>query len=174
MVAKRFLLACAGLAILVMASDGAGTGTNLAAGRPATASTFHGSSLPDSAFDGDTATACNAGNYAPQWIEVDLGADYGITRVDGCADITPDGQVTHAIEGRTSSGTWFTLGSYSGPSVRNHWLTIPCDPSNAVRHLRVTTTASPSWIAWFEIRVFADEPTRVGPASWGSLKARYR
>jgi hypothetical protein len=157
-----------------LTSAGSGSGSEVAHGRPATASSSYLSSLPDSAFDGDTATSWNAGKYAPQWIEVDLGSDLPITEVDGCADITPNGQVTHVVEGRTSAGMWYGLGNYSGPSVRNQWLTIPSDPSHPVRYVRVTTTSSPSWIAWFKIRIFSDQPVPTRRASWGGLKRRFR
>jgi hypothetical protein len=162
------------LLVTILASLGSGAGTEIAHGRPATASGSYLSSLPDSAFDGDTATAWNSGNHAPQWIEVDLGADFPITEFDGCADITPNGQVTHIVEGRSSFGTTYVIGSYAGSSVRNQWLSIPCDPSHAVRYVRVTTTSSPSWIAWFELKVYSDQPVPAQDRSWGALKRRYR
>lgn len=164
-----FVLVATSLSPTVLAS-----GSDLAHGQPATASSTHGSSLPDSAFDGDTATSWNSGDYAPQWIEVDLGADYPVTEVDGLADITPNGQVTHAVEGRTSSGTTYPLGGFSGFSARSEWVRIACDRTQSVRYVRVTTTSSPSWIAWFEIRVLSETPVSTAHVSWGALKARFR
>lgn len=172
--AKRFFYVCAGLLCLALASTSSGAGTSLALGRPAIASRSGEPTLPDSAFDGDTATAWNALARAPQWIEVDLGEDYAITQVDGCVDITPNGDVFHVIEGRTDAGAWHPLGSYSGPSERNAWLRIPCDPIVPVRHVRITTESSPSSVAWFEIRVYAEQPTPAAEPTFGDLKARYR
>jgi RNA polymerase sigma factor (sigma-70 family) len=52
---------------------------------------------PDSAFDGDRNTMWNAGNYAPQWIEGDLGEPRQLASIWLIACQLPDGHTTHEV-----------------------------------------------------------------------------
>src|SRR5262249_58728224 len=52
---------------------------------------------PEMAFDGDRSTVWNAGNYAPQWIEADLGASTRLARILLALSLLPAGETTHEI-----------------------------------------------------------------------------
>lgn len=58
-----------------------GTGTNLAKGKPARASSYEGAFVAINAFDGVTGTRWGSAFGDPQWIDVDLGATYALSRV---------------------------------------------------------------------------------------------
>lgn len=77
--------------------------------------------------------------------------------------------------GRTSGGSTVTLGSFTGPVVQGQWLTIPSTNLTPVRYVRIASSNPTSWVAWFEIQLFAG--TFVNPTqttSWGRMKALYR
>ncbi|WP_422735338.1 ThuA domain-containing protein [Micromonospora sp. WMMD729] len=58
-----------------------GTGTNLAKGKPARASSYEGAFVAANAFDGVAGTRWGSAFGDPQWIDVDLGATYALSRV---------------------------------------------------------------------------------------------
>ncbi|MET8527508.1 ThuA domain-containing protein [Micromonospora sp. NPDC005172] len=58
-----------------------GTGTNLAKGKPARASSYEGAFVAANAFDGVAGTRWGSSFGDPQWIDVDLGATYALSRV---------------------------------------------------------------------------------------------
>jgi hypothetical protein len=151
-------------------------GTNVALGRPAVASgASYSYGPPARAVDGDTLwPGWIADCYAPQWIEIDLGADISVACLHLLVDMVPDGQVAHFVTGRTAAGATVPLGSFVGPAVRGQWLTVPSISTSPVRYVRVTTTASPSCVAWLEIEVLAATPVGTRRSSWGSLKSLYR
>jgi len=152
-------------------------GTNVALGKPANASSSWLPCCPPSrAVDGDTLSSkgWNAGDGVPQWIEIDLGAHFSVACLRLLADMLPDGQVAHFVEGRTATGTSIPLGSFVGPAAYGQWLSIPSTDATPVQYVRVTTTASPSWVAWIEVEVLAATPVEVRRGSWGALKSIYR
>jgi len=58
-----------------------GGGTNLALGKPTTASSLQAGFTAAAATDGNTATRWSSASSDPQWIQVDLGATHSITQV---------------------------------------------------------------------------------------------
>jgi len=124
---------------------------NIALGQPATASgTYAPFEIPN-AFDGDVETYWNAGGYAISWIEVDLGSDTIVGSMRLLAAMNPNGGTSHTISGRTDAGDEVTLWSVSGYTVNGQWLESSDINPTAVRYVRVTTTTTPSWVAWTEI-----------------------
>ena len=113
------------------------------------ASSFYTS--PWYAFDGNTGTLWNSGGFAPQWIEADLGATYSVKKIRLTIEQSPAVQsATHVI---TINGV--TVATLSGTFTSGS--TIEADLLNAPtngRFVRVTTTASNSWIAWREIAIY--------------------
>ncbi|MFD0466942.1 discoidin domain-containing protein [Nonomuraea thailandensis] len=80
----RALLAALALLIGSLAAPAAhaAADTNLAAGKAATASSFTDVYRAANVTDGNQATYWeSAGNAFPQWIQVDLGATAGVSRV---------------------------------------------------------------------------------------------
>jgi hypothetical protein len=116
------------------------------------ASSFYATSVPFAATDRDEATAWNSGGLPPQWIAFDLGEEHVLARIELLTTQDPAGSTTHLIEGAVVEGSWFTLGSLEGATRENQLL--EWNGSAAVRWVRVTTTVSPSWVGWREIRFF--------------------
>ena len=52
---------------------------------------------PSRAFDGDRNTIWNAGNYAPQWLEADLGTSMLLGSISLVVIQLPEGETTHEI-----------------------------------------------------------------------------
>src|SRR3954453_10282921 len=72
----------AALAGLVLVSTAAHAQTNLALGKPATASSIEGANYPASkAVDGDTTTRWSSAHSDPQWIYVALGSSTALSSV---------------------------------------------------------------------------------------------
>jgi chitinase len=89
---------------------------NLALNKPATASSLETSSFPASAaVDGSGATRWASAYSDPQWIYVDLGASYNVSRVK----ITWEAAYASAYQIQVSSttSTWTTIKSVSGNSA---------------------------------------------------------
>ena len=124
-----------------------------------TASDVYSDYFPRLAFDDDSNTWWNA-TTASGWLEVDLGAEYELSRIELQVQMIPDGGATHQvwisnapIGGDTSVATMaheFT-GSFSRLQILTHFLA----GDTRARYIQVRTTQSVSWVAWREMRVFA-------------------
>lgn len=130
----------------------------------ATASSYYTTGYePAKAIDGNpTTTTWNAGTFAPAWIQVDLGQTYSLSQVRLLTAQYPDGHTTHEIYGGPSPSSLTLLGTVDGSTSSSQWLQLTTGATN-VRYVKVLTTASPSWIAWFEVEVYqAAQPADVG------------
>lgn len=135
-----------------------GPEANLAFGKQATASDWTNGSEPNLAFDGDNATLWSAGDFSPQWVQVDLGGPFDVTEITLVTSQYPAGETTHVIEGRGpgTDGVFVQLGMLSETTADGDHLTFGTDqPWIGLDTIRVTTVESPSWVAWREIQVFA-------------------
>jgi hypothetical protein len=118
---------------------------------------------PDRAFDGAGDTVWNAGNYAPQWIETDLG---GVTQLASLALLTtqmPDGPTTHEVwvsnEPIGADCTRAKLAhTFKGITHSGQRLAIDLPRDLRARHVQIRTTRSPSWVAWAEIELRVQRP----------------
>jgi hypothetical protein len=131
--------------------------TNVALQRPVTVSrVFDPDYGAEMAVDGSRWTYWNAGDYAPQWIVVDLQAPYPLSRIR--ADITqlPDGYTVHevSVAGPNPRDDYRLVHTFSGFT---HDLDILEQPgvSGQVEFIRLKTTESPSWVAWREIEALS-------------------
>jgi hypothetical protein len=120
-------------------------------------------SLPDQqpgmAVDGSKSTPWGAGDFAPQWIEVDLGAPHDVSKIRLTVSQFPEGQTLHRVFGRTQGGALVTLRTFNRVTEEGDVLEVlPTAPFGSIRAVRVETESSPSWVAWHEIEVFG-EPT---------------
>ncbi len=160
------------LASVAIADD---SDTNIALNQPATASGMYAPYEIPNALDGDESTYWNAGGYAGHWIEIDLGQD----TIIGCMRMktaqVPNGGTAHAITGRTEAGDTVSLWGYSGYTVNHQWLeNFDINNPIAVRYVRVTTTTTPSWVAWSEIEIFEGAVVATEESTWSGVKALYR
>ncbi|WP_043616487.1 discoidin domain-containing protein [Nonomuraea candida] len=121
--------------------------TNLAAGKPATASSHTDVYRPAHVTDGNQATYWESANHAfPQWIQVDLGATATLTRVVlKLPTGWPSRTQTLTLQGSTN-GTAFTTITASATHALNPAATLTF-PATTTRHLRVHITANSAWPA---------------------------
>ncbi len=130
------------------------TPQNVALNKPALASR----ALPDRpaslAVDGQRDNWWGAGDFAPQWIEVDLQAPCAIQSVRLLASQDPAGTTLHRLWGRGPSQSERLLHEFRGWTQDFDWLIYaPPDALKGIRQLRIETIESPSWIAWREIEL---------------------
>lgn len=105
------------------------------------------------AIDGNYDDLWSAGDFAPQWIQVDLGQTRTVSRIRMLVDQYPNGHTTHQVYGGPTPDNLSWLGTFDGDTVFHQWLELNSSLSN-IRYIRVWTTASPSWVGWAEIEVF--------------------
>jgi hypothetical protein len=111
---------------------------------------WNAGTTPDFAFDGEVApwSSWNSGLFPTQWIEVDFGSPQRFSVINAVVNQTPDGATVHevALDG-TPVVTW------SGTTVMGQVLSHTFPGMQQAQRIRITTTSSPSWVAWFEIQV---------------------
>ncbi|MFM6339292.1 MAG: Calx-beta domain-containing protein, partial [Dolichospermum sp.] len=116
--------------------------------------------LPDKAFDGSALTSWNSGNYASQWIEVDLGQEYHLYSIQLLIAQLPGGSTTHEVwvsnQSISNSYTGATLAKTFQGFTSAGWLESDFSNSTKGRYVQVKTVESPSWIAWLEIQILGE------------------
>jgi hypothetical protein len=132
---------------------------NLALGKSVSASNEYPGDPASLAVDGDLFSAWVAGNFPPQWIEVDLGSVQTVGEIDLAVTQLPDSYTVHDVYGRAdASQPWTLLNEFAGyttdQQVLQYVLTAPQD----LRYVRVETTQSASWVGWREIQVWGPPP----------------
>ncbi|MFF3705428.1 discoidin domain-containing protein [Streptomyces phaeochromogenes] len=129
----------------------AAAGPNLAAGRPAAASSAHAEYAARNITDGDQGTYWqSAGSSLPQWIQTDLGAT---ARVDEVVLRLPAGwesrNQTLSVQG-SADGTSFTTlktsASYAFSPGSANTVTVSF-PAAQARYIRIDITANTGWQA---------------------------
>jgi F5/8 type C domain/Divergent InlB B-repeat domain len=136
---------------------------NLALGKPVTAPSEYPDNPASLAVDGDSGTLWNSGSYAPQWIEVDLGAVKAVDELDLVVSQLPDSSTTHRIYGKANEADPYTLlHEFNGFTVDAQVLQYVLPTQQQLRYVKVETTSSASWVAWREIGVY-------GPGNMSSL-----
>jgi hypothetical protein len=130
---------------------------NIALGKAATASSETQNNPASSAVDGLAETFWDAGAFAPQWIQIDLGAPYSVGRIRLVAAQLPPGYTDHRVwvRGASAGDQEQLLHEFAGDTTDSEALDYaPAKPLTGIRYIRVETIASPSWVAWREIEVF--------------------
>ncbi|NEA30672.1 choice-of-anchor D domain-containing protein [Streptomyces sp. SID13031] len=136
-----------------LTGNGIGTDTNLALGKPASASSqVNGTQLPATATDGNASTYWESVNNAfPQWLQVDLGAVRSIGKVTlKLPPTTAWGTRTQTLSVQASSdGSTFSTPVASA----TYTFTSPANvvnitvPATSARYLRVNITGNSGWPA---------------------------
>ena len=128
--------------------------TDVAIAQVATASSSW-SSTAAHAFDGNRGTGWNSGGFATRWVAVDLGSAQPVAGLTLLVNQAPNGATTHQVETATVAGVYSTARTLSGSTVNAQQLVVDFGASPVTaRYVRITTTASPSWVAWMEIAVW--------------------
>jgi hypothetical protein len=101
-----------------------------------------------------------AGAFAPQWIQVDLGANYVIAEVRLLPSQSPAGETIHRllVKGLATNNEYELLHTVEGVTTDFRWLILKLpEPLRGIRYIRIETTSSPSWVSWREFEVIAGE-----------------
>ncbi|HWD79203.1 MAG TPA: discoidin domain-containing protein [Kribbella sp.] len=163
-----------------LTGNGIGSDTNLALGKPATASSqVNGTQTAATATDGDPNTYWESANNAfPQWLQVDLGSARSIGKVT--LKLPPSsawGTRTQTLSVQTSTdGNTFTTpvasASYTFTSPTNV-VNIPV-PATTARYVRVNITANTGWpagqVSEFEVYPSGSGGTTPPPANLSTGK----
>lgn len=127
---------------------------NLALNQLVSASNANAENHPKYAVDGDTNTTWGAGNFPPQWIEIDLGAPAKVERINLLVTQYPYGDTVHRILVRAVDGEFSEIHRFEQYTSTGDWLHfVPDEPLENVRYVRIETVKSPSWVGWIEIEV---------------------
>ncbi len=129
--------------------------TNLALGRPVTASLTLPGYGPRRAVDGDPGSYWNAGSHPPQWIEIDLGSKQRIAELRLSSAMSPGGRMDVRVYGAGTRGGARTVLHKFVQALDNEEVLAfrPAQPWTGIRYLRVEIVSGPSWVAWREITV---------------------
>jgi hypothetical protein len=104
--------------------------------------------------DGKETTSWGAGAYAPQWIEIDLGAPATISGFRLRVGQSPSGRTKHRILVGREGALLTEIHEFDQATEDAAWLTFsPAAPLEDVQIVRIETLESPSWVAWYEIQV---------------------
>jgi hypothetical protein len=141
-------------ATITLTGSGIGSTTNIAAGRPATASSqVNSTQAATTATDGDANTYWESANGAfPQWLQVDLGATYSVGKVtlklppsSAWATRTQTLSVQTSTDG-SSFGTAVGSATYTFNPASGNTASITV-PGTSARYVRVNITANSGWSA---------------------------
>ena len=139
---------------IALTGSGIGSTTNIAAGRPATASSqVNSTQAATTATDGDANTYWESVNGSfPQWLQVDLGSAYAIGKVTlKLPPSTAWGTRTQTLSVLTSTdgssfGTAVGSATYTFDPASGNTASITV-PGTTARYLRVNITANSGWPA---------------------------
>jgi len=132
---------------------------NLARGARTRASASLAGRGPELAVDGQGGSGWLSGDGPPQWIEIDLGAPATIETLRLLVDQSPSGRTVHVVSGGASRTKLKQLHTFDGTTAGGAELSwTPSKPLTGIRFLRIETTRSPSWVAWFEIEAIGSRP----------------
>jgi hypothetical protein len=128
---------------------------NLAEGAAVRASNATAENPAEFAVDGAPGTQWIAGAGPPQWIEIDLGGPHDIAAIELLVAQFPNGSTRHRVLVGTQRGELRLVAALKGDTADGEVLVVDLDPDDGgqVRFVRIETTASPSWVAWREVRV---------------------
>jgi HEAT repeat protein len=112
----------------------------------------------DKAVDGDPDTVWNAGDYAPQWLEADLGTAAQLGSILLRVGQLPAGPTVHEVwvanepigEDRTRAKLAHT---FSGNTDNGQELKFDFPKNLFARYVQIRTTQSPSWVAWVHVEL---------------------
>jgi hypothetical protein len=106
------------------------------------------------AFDGDACSIWSSGGHAPQSATLDLGAPMHVSMVLLVPEMTPSPATVHHILEVSDDGKSFVrLGQLRTTMRTGEVVELPIPGGVETRFLRVTTSESPSWVAWRDVVV---------------------
>jgi len=159
------------------AQSSASTPVNVAIGATVTAS-WNSQAAPN-LIDGNPNTIWNSGLSAPQWVSVVLKQPYLVSRVELVVAQAPAGPTSHEIWLEDVSGNFAPYTTLNNINTTDgQTIEVPIQPARVVRRVMIRTIASPSYVAWREVRVFGvpAPPSELTPVAvvppWPTVSAR--
>ncbi|MFF3147888.1 discoidin domain-containing protein, partial [Streptomyces sp. NPDC057927] len=140
--------------VVALTGSGIDSTTNVAAGRPASASSSSSPYVASNLTDPDASTYWEGTNGSfPQWAQVDLGQNYGVGKVVlklPPATAWSARTQTLSVQGSTDGSSFSTIKASAGytfdPNANNNTVTITFSAATA-RYVRVNITANTGWNA---------------------------
>ncbi|MFF5289426.1 discoidin domain-containing protein [Paractinoplanes globisporus] len=137
-------------------------GTNVAAGKTATASSSESALFgPGNVTDSDPTTRWSSAFSDPQWVQVDLGATYDLNHVS--LNWESAAASAYQIQTSTNGTTWSTVATKTGGTSEH----VDFAVSGAARYVRVNGTARQS--AWgyslYDLKVWSTGGTSTPPTA---------
>ncbi|MFG2884317.1 choice-of-anchor D domain-containing protein [Streptomyces sp. NPDC048297] len=140
--------------VVPLAGSGIDSTTDIAAGRPASASSGNSPYVASNLTDPDASTYWESANGSfPQWAQVDLGQNYAVGKVVlklPPATAWSARTQTLSVQGSTDGSNFSTIKAPAGytfdPNANGNTVTITFDSATA-RYLRVNITANTGWNA---------------------------
>lgn len=133
-----------------------------------TVSNYVDDQRPGQAFDMDVESIWSAGDFPPQYIQIDLLKNTELHHVEMVIAQFPEGFTLHSLSATQhgESQNMEELHSFSGVTMDDQVLTYQFEPTNnTFRYLRIETLQSPSWVAWKEIRLYKEGSSSAQHAS---------
>jgi len=135
-----------------------GPGANLAYDKSVSASGSLMEFPPANAVDGIYSSWWGAGDFAPQWFEIDLHAPVSVAQIRLAISQDPDGDTFHRIWGREVGEDYLLLHEFRGFTSGDDVLEfIPLVPWENIQFIKIETLESPSWVSWREIEILSPE-----------------
>ncbi|MCP4466394.1 MAG: AMP-binding protein [Halieaceae bacterium] len=139
-------------------------GSNLSLNKPARASGEYQQHRAGKAVDNDPGSFWNAGDYGPQWIEIDLLGQYPVAEVKLTIEQNPKSFSIHEIYGKQQFEQPYKLlkrfkqKTQSGQQLQY----VPKQPLENIRYLKIKSDTGRSWVALRDIAVIAADTTGAG------------
>ncbi|CAF1651162.1 unnamed protein product [Rotaria magnacalcarata] len=97
----------------------------------------------------------NSGNWAPQYVQLQLSGTYTVCDVYLNVAQTPNGATQNQLSVGLSVASLQLVTTMNGNTSNGQWLNISYNPClTGVTFLRLTTVSSPSWPAWSKFLVY--------------------
>ncbi len=133
-------------------------------GKSLLASHYLNTNPPSMAIDKAYKTWWSSGVFAPQWIEIDLGELYTISKISLSVSQSPAESTVHRILGQGADGKYKVLPVFDQYTYDGQLLSFsPNLPWQDISKIKVETVSSPSWVGWREIMIFSKEPSKALP-----------
>jgi hypothetical protein len=135
-------------------------GSNVAAGKPATASTSESATFgPGSVTDSDPTTRWSSAFSDPQWVQVDLGKTYNVNHVS--LNWEAAAAASYQVQTSTDGTTWSAPVTKTGSTSEHQDLAV----SGAARYVRVTglTRQSAYGYSLYDLKVWSTDGGTTTP-----------
>jgi len=128
---------------------------NVALNKPAISSSSYTTQTPERAFDGDLTTNWSASDHTG-WIQVDLQNKVTVDSMKLYVNQYYPGNTIHEIKVSEDMVHWTLVDTLTRYTTNNQLITVKFNPALPnVRGVMINTPGSNSWIAWYEIEVYA-------------------